>query len=143
MKTKIILLIATILLTVNIKISAQAYEEWNSGFSDASDNLTIPYEFASAGFSYQSDLYYMQEMNSFFGFSGSDFLAFNLNGMLRGIGDDDAMDSGSDTSTKDFLLYANDVPISDGMMPLLLAVFGWVALISIKGLVRKQNKYRI
>ena len=78
----------------------------------------------SLGFFYQSDMYYMQEMNSFSsfpGFAGGDFLTFN-SGLFRGMGGGEGMDTGDDPSDKDHLFYANDVPVGDGLLPLLLAI---------------------
>ena len=130
MKTKIkvkILTIALLSLLMNpSNLSAESYEAWNNSFMETS------YAFSeTSGFVYQSDLYYMQEMNSFStfpGFAGGDFLTLN-SGLLRGMGGDEGMDTGSGTSGNDHLHYANDVPVGDGIIPLLLAVFGWIVIV--------------
>ena len=128
MKTRInILTIALLSLLMNpSNLSAESYESWNNGFMDT------PYAFSeTSGFVYQSDLYYMQEVNSFStfpGFAGSDFLTLN-SGLLRGMGGDEGMDTGDDTSGNDHLHFANDVPVGDGILPLLLAVFGWIVIV--------------
>ena len=131
MKTKlIILMIALLSFVINpLKLSAQVYESWNSSFTDYAN----PYESASSDFLNRSDMYYQQEMNSLSslpGFAGGDFLTFNINGLLRGTGGDEGMDTGDDTSENDHPFYANDVPISDGILPLLLAVFGWIVIVT-------------
>ena len=134
-RTKIRIKIQTIVLLSLLmnpsNLSAESYEAWNNSFMEAS---YVPFASASSeslGFSYQSDLYYMQEMNSFStfsGFSGSDFLTFN-SGLFRGMGGGEGMDTGTDTSDEDNLFYANDVPVGDGILPLLLAVFGWIVIV--------------
>ena len=125
MKTKInILTIVLLSLLMNpSNLSAEAYDSWNTGFTNT------PY--ASSGFFDKSDLYYMQEMNSFStfpGFAGSDFLTLN-SGLLRGMGGDEGMDTGSGTSGNDHQHYANDVPVGDGIIPLLLAILGWIVIV--------------
>ena len=126
MKTKLIILMIVLLsFVINpLKLSAQVYESWNNSFTD--------YSSASSDFLNQSNMYYQQEMNSLSslpGFAGGDFLTLNISGLLRGAGDDEGMDTGDDTSGNDNPFYANDVPISDGILPLLLAVFGWIVVI--------------
>ena len=131
MKTRInILTIALLSLLLNsINLSAETYESWNNSFMDTS------YAFSeTSGFVYQSDLYYMQEVNSFStfpGFAGSDFLTLN-SGLLRGMGGDEGMDTGSGTSDEDYPFYANDVitPVGDGLLPLLLAALGWIVIVT-------------
>ena len=134
MKTRInILTIVLLSLLLNpMNLSAESYEAWNNSFMEAS---YVPFASASSeslGFSYQSELYYMQEMNSFStfsGFSGGDFLTFN-SGLFRGMGGGEGMDTGTDTSDEDNLFYANDVPVGDGLIPLLLVVICWLTIIT-------------
>ena len=127
MKTKLILLTIVLLsLQMNpLKLSSQIYEPWNNNFTDTPSASS-----ASSGFLYQSDMYYMQEMNSFStfpGFAGGDFLTFN-SGLFRGMGGGEGMDTGDDPSDKDHLFYANDVPVGDGLLPLLLVMICWLTI---------------
>jgi len=126
MKTKkiklSILIIALLSLLVNpINLSAQAFENWNN--SSADTPFTSAFSESSA-FSYQSDMYYMQEMN-FSPFSSSlwngNLFSFN-SGVIFSIGGNEGMDTGTGTSNNDNLHHANDVPLGDGLLPLLLVV---------------------
>jgi len=123
MKTKIDTLLITLLsLLVNpINLSAQAFENWNNS------SVYTPFTSAfseSSDFLYQSDMYYMQEMSSSSFLSGlwnGNLLSFN-SGLIFSIGGNEGMDTGTDTSNIDHLHHANDVPIGDGLLPLLLVV---------------------
>jgi len=124
MKTKKIniLTIALLSLLVNpINLSAQAFENWNDSFAD------VPFTSAfseSSDFLYQSDMYYMQEMSSSSFLSGlwnGNLLSFN-SGVIFSIGGNEGMDTGTGTSNNDHLHHANDVPLGDGLLPLLLVV---------------------
>jgi len=126
MKTKKIklniLIVALFSLLVNpINLSAQAFENWNNSSADAP--FTSAFSESSA-FSYQSDMYYMQEMSSSSFLSGlwdGNLLSFN-SGLIFSIGGNEGMDIGTGTSNNDHLHHANDVPLGDGLLPLLLAV---------------------
>ena len=133
MKTRIntLTIVLSSLLLNSINLSAEAYEAWNNSFKETS---YVPFASASSGslgFSYQSDMYYMQEVNSFStfpGFAGSDFLTLN-SGLFRGMGGDEGMDPGTGTSGNDHQHYANDVPVGDGLLPLLLVILGWIVIV--------------
>ena len=126
MKTKLkILIIALLSLLVNpINLSAQVDEFWNNSFVGA-PNAPFTSAFSeSSAFSYQSDMYYMQEMSSSSFLSGlwdGNLLSFN-SGLIFSIGGNEGMDIGTGTSNNDHLHHANDVPLGDGLLPLLLAV---------------------
>jgi len=124
MKTKKIniLTIALLSLLVNpINLSAQAFENWNNSSADAPFTSAFS---ESSDFSYQSDMYYTQEMN-FAPFSSSfwngNLLNFN-SGVIFSIGGNEGMNTGTGTSNIDHLHHANDVPLGDGLSPLLLVV---------------------
>jgi len=125
-KIKLNILIITLLsLLVNpINLSAQTDEFWNNSFAGASDAPFTSAFSESSAFSYQSDMYYTQEMN-FAPFSSSywngNLLNFN-SGVIFSIGGNEGMDTGTGTSNNDHLHHANDVPIGDGLLTLLLVV---------------------
>ena len=121
--TLTIILLSLLMNLMNL--SAESYESWNTGITNTSYASS-----ETSGFFDKSDLYYMQEMNSFStlpGFSDGDFLTLN-SGLLRGMGGGEGMDTGDDTSDKDHLHHANDVPIGDGLLPLLLVVICWLTI---------------
>ena len=150
MKTKkiklSILIIALLSLLVNpINLSAQVDEFWNNSFVGA-PNAPFTSAFSeSSAFSYQSDMYYMQEMN-FSPFSSSlwngNLFSFN-SGVIFSIGGNEGMDTGTGTSNNDHLHHANDVPLGDGLLPWLLVVLGWLSLVSFKSFKRKQQTQQI
>jgi len=132
MKTKKIklniLIVALFSLLANpINLLAQTDEFWNNSFVGA-PNAPFTSAFSeSSAFSYQSDMYYTQEMNfSPFssGFWNGNFLNFNR-GLIFSIGGSEGMDTGTGTSNNDNLHHANDVPLGDGLLPLLLVVLGY------------------
>jgi len=126
MKTKInTLIIALLSLLVNpINLSAQVDEFWNNSFVGA-PNAPFTSAFSeSSAFLYQSDMYYMQEMSSSSFLSGlwnGNLLSFN-SALIFSIGGNEGMDIGTGTSGNDHLHHANDVPLGDGLLPLLLVV---------------------
>ena len=126
MKTRIIYTVIAVLSLLNpIKISAYVYEPMSSPS-------------ANTEFVWQSENFYQQEMNSYSYFSNSPFLTLSENSLLRLFGGDEGMTSGdgggNDTSNNDWLYYANDVPVGDGTLPLLLAIFGWFIIVIMRQL---------
>ena len=125
-KIKLNILIVALfsLLTNPINISAQVDEFWNNSFVGA-PNAPFTSAFSeSSAFSYQSDMYYTQEMNFApfsSGFWNGNLLNFN-SGLIFSIGGNEGMDTGTGTSNNDHLHHANDVPLGDGLLPLLLVV---------------------
>ena len=121
MKTSLrLIIIAVLFLLLNDNIAfSQIYEHWSSPFGTESF-VTEP----NRPFQYQSDMYYVREVNSF---SNSEFFTgyypvLNLEGLLLSIGGSEGMDTGIDTSDNDHLYYANDVPLGDAILGIIILV---------------------
>ena len=121
MKTKINTLTIAFLSLLMNPINLFADEFWNNSFVDAPFTSAFS---ESSDFLYQSNMYYTQEMNfSPFssGYWNGNLLNFN-SGLIFSIGGSEGMDTGTGTSNNDNLHHANDVPLGDGLLPLLLVV---------------------
>ncbi|GHT73508.1 hypothetical protein AGMMS50262_04720 [Bacteroidia bacterium] len=84
-------------------------------------------------FLFQSDKFYNQEMSFSSGFSvAGDFLTSRFGGLFReGIGSEGG-DFDQDTTDESNPNDRNDIPMGDGLLPLMLATLGWVALVVLK-----------
>ena len=123
-KIKLNILIVALFSLLANPINLFADEFWSNSFVGASDAPSTSAFSESSAFSYQSDMYYTQEMNfSPFssGYWNGNLLNFN-SGVIFSIGSNEGMDTGTGTSNNDNLHHANDVPLGDGLLPLLLVV---------------------
>jgi ubiquitin len=93
-----------------------------------------PYSLFSGG--WQSEQYYQQQINPYSLFSNDPWRTLSENSLLRILNGGEGMTSGNgsgtDTSGNDYLYHANDVPVGDGTLPLLLAIFGWFVVVNLR-----------
>ncbi len=119
MKTIIMYIVLSVLFLMNpLKMSSQFYESFTEDWPLSGSEAHT--------FVWQSDMFYQQEMNRYSYFVDNPFFTINKNELLRTLGDAEMMDTGGNTSGNDHLHFANDVPLGDGVFPLLLAVLGYI-----------------
>jgi len=132
-KTKLNILIIVLFLLLMNSTNLFADEFWNNSFTNTPFTLSESSEFHT-----QSEVYYIQEMNFTDFFSGN-LMSLN-SGFLFSLGGSEGMESGTDTSESDHIHYANDVPISDGLLPLLMVVLVWLIIVSYRTIITNNNK---
>jgi len=132
-KTKLNILIIVLFSLLMNSTNLFADEFWNNSFTNTPFTLSESSEFHT-----QSEVYYIQEMNFTDFFSGN-LMSLN-SGFLFSLGGSEGMESGTDTSENDHIHYANDVPISDGLLPLLMVVLVWLIIVSYRTIITNNNK---
>ncbi|GHT72604.1 hypothetical protein AGMMS50262_01800 [Bacteroidia bacterium] len=114
--------------------SAGIYNVWNT--VETQNFASLP---SIGGFIWESN-FNLYQWESDFNLYQTDFLTMNSNWLFRNTDSGKEDGWGVDTSNNELISLANDVPLGDGELPLLLAAAGWVMIVVFKKWRVKNGK---